>query len=148
VRRARRCVDEGNRLIDELATADDPVQRILQHAWYTVGVLRARDQDRVALLQRGPKPGDWRRRRTALEIRIEGRKRLELAVDRDVRSIWRETGDGFDERTVRRGSSKAPRNRKDTDAVSRVHEPQTRWSLEIFLWPGSSSHRGIIDGVP
>ena len=70
--------------------------------------LRTRYQDRIARLQRGSESGDRLRCRLFLEVRIEGRKRRELAVDGHFHTAWCETCDSADKRTVRRGPPQAP----------------------------------------
>ena len=84
----------------EFATADHPVQRVLQHSGHPVGVFRTRDQDRIAGLKSAPKRGDRRRQAIVVDIGIKGRQIGQATIDGHFHDLRSQSGDRADKRRV------------------------------------------------
>ena len=101
MRGSRRGVYERHGLADDLAAADDPVQRVLERTGHTMRVLRTGNQDGFGGFELRPELHDRRGRLVAVEIGVERRQFCELGVDPDLDAVRRQLGGGLNKRRVR-----------------------------------------------
>ena len=117
-RRASGRIDHGSRFLDQLATADDPVERVLQHAGHAVRVFRARDEERVARLEPRSESGHRRRR---VQIRIERRYLRQFAIERHADTRRRQPSGSSDKCCVRAAAPKTSRDRQHAERALLIH---------------------------
>lgn len=107
MRRARRRIDERDRLAHEFTAPDNPIECILQDARHAVRVFGTRQKNRVGLIERGPEGGDRFGRIVGIQVGIEWWKVSQPVEDGNVDVVWRQSDSGTNEGAVRRRPTKA-----------------------------------------
>jgi hypothetical protein len=110
--RARRGIDDGDRLARELDAADQPVERVLHRSGNAARIFRAADQQALTGSDLAAQSLNRRGRRLRVEIGIEQRQPSKAAIERHRHRPRRQPASRLEHRRVRRCRPETARNRQ------------------------------------